>query len=66
MTKVQELEREIEQLSPEELAAFRQWFARFDAMTWDRQIEADVEAGKLDALAQEALRAHKSGNSTQL
>ena len=66
MTNVQELERKVEQLSPEERAAFRQWFAQFDAVTWDRQIEADVEAGKLDALAHEALRAHKSGKSTQL
>jgi hypothetical protein len=31
MTKVQKVEREVQSFSPEELAAFRQWFAAFDA-----------------------------------
>ncbi len=33
---------------------------------WDRQFESDVKAGRLDALADEALRAHTSGQSKQL
>ena len=32
-------------LSPEELAAFRNWFQEFDSDTWDRQIEADARGG---------------------
>lgn len=39
----------------EELAQFCQWFAEYDSEMWDAQIEADAEAGKLDALAAEAL-----------
>jgi hypothetical protein len=66
MSKVESIEHEIEQLSPEELAAFRAWYVRFDAESWDRQIKADVKAGKLDALAEQALRAHNSGRSTKL
>jgi hypothetical protein len=66
MSKVESIEHEIEQLSPEELAAFRAWYTRFDAESWDRQIEADVKAGKLDALAEQALRAHNAGRSTKL
>jgi hypothetical protein len=50
-------------LSPEELAVFRHWFAEFDAEMWDRQIEADAGAGKLDALAQKGLRDHAAGKS---
>lgn len=66
MTTVQELERQIEGLSPEELAAFRKWFAEFDAELWDRQFDADVQAGKLDALAQRALRDHANGKTTKI
>ena len=36
------------------LAEFRQWFAEFDSAIWDRQLEADLNAGKLDALLSEA------------
>ena len=52
-------------LSPEELAEFRRWFAEFDAAAWDRQIERDVKTGKLDARADEALRHHAAGKSTE-
>ena len=63
MTKVESLEREVEALSPEELAAFREWFATHDADAWDKQIERDVRAGKLDRLAAEALAAHDRGQT---
>jgi hypothetical protein len=43
-------------LSAEELAEFRAWYAEFDAEQWDRQSEADVAAGKLDWLIEEARR----------
>jgi hypothetical protein len=66
MEKVEKIEREVQGLSPEELASFRQWFAAFDAEAWDRQFEADVRAGKLDALAERALRDHAAGKSTKL
>jgi len=66
MSKVESLEKQIQQLSPEELAEFKRWFAEFDAKLWDRQFEADVKAGKLDALAEKALRAHSAGQSSKL
>ena len=62
MRKVESLEKRVSALSAEELAEFRQWFAEFDAAAWDRQIERDVKAGKLDALADEALSAHAAGD----
>ncbi len=52
MGKIENLEEQIRALSPEEFARFREWFARFDAEAWDRQLEADVKAGKLDKLAE--------------
>jgi hypothetical protein len=48
------------------MAQLREWFAAFDAEAWDRKFEADVRAGKLDALAAEALKAHASGATTKL
>jgi hypothetical protein len=66
MTRVEALERQVKELSPEELAEFRRRFAEFDAQAWDRQFEADVKAGKLDALADKALRAHAAGETTKL
>lgn len=66
MSKIEAIEQQIEKLTPDELAAFRSWYAAFDAEAWDRQFEADVKAGKLDALADKALRAHTSGQSTKL
>ncbi len=66
MRKVDLIERQIEELSSEELAMFRAWYASFDAQAWDEQFTADVEAGKLDDMADRALRAHEAGQSTKL
>lgn len=66
MGKVEKIEQQIQDLSPEEMTELREWFAAFDADEWDRQFEADVRAGKLDALAEQALKAHAAGKSTKL
>jgi hypothetical protein len=66
MGKVKDIENQVKELSSEELAAFREWFAQFDAEAWDRQLEADVKAGKLDGLAERALRDHAAGRSKPL
>jgi hypothetical protein len=61
-----DLENAVTGLTPEELERFRAWFASFDADAWDRQFEEDVKNGKLDALADKALRAHQAGMTTEL
>ena len=66
MSNVENIEDRIKELSPEELTAFREWFIKFDAEAWDRQFEADAKAGKLDSLAERALRDHAAGRSTKL
>jgi hypothetical protein len=55
MTRVQRLEREVKELNRRELAAFHKWFHRHDSAEWDKKIERDAAAGKLDKLAQKAL-----------
>ena len=55
-----DLENAVAGLSSDDLAKFRTWFAEFDALEWDRQFEEDVRAGKLDLLAEEALREQRA------
>ena len=63
MSKVEQIENEVQELSAEELARFRDWFLEFDWEAWDRQLERDVETGKLDVLADEAVREHAAGKT---
>jgi hypothetical protein len=66
MTKIEALEREVEKLSRQELAAFREWFIEYDWKAWDREIEEDAAAGKLDKLVAEALEEHKLGKTKEI
>ncbi len=66
MSTVFEIENAIQRLSRDELRAFRDWFFGFDAAAWDRQFEEDVAAGRLDELADEAIRDLREGRCTDL
>lgn len=66
MNTVDEAERVIRQLSREELRAFREWFIEFDADAWDQEIEEDVAAGRLDALAAKAIENFLEGRTRPL
>jgi hypothetical protein len=66
MTKVESIEREVEKLSPEELASFRAWFIEHDWQAWDQELERDVADGRLDRLAEEALAEVERGETTEL
>jgi hypothetical protein len=66
MSRVENIEGQVKDLTREELGAFREWFAQFDAELWDRQLESDVQNGKLDKTAAKALRDYKEGRATEL
>ena len=66
MNDIKSIEKAIEALPPSELAEFRQWFAKFDAIAWDEQIEHDAASGKLDQLAAKALADFHAGSSRAL
>jgi hypothetical protein len=66
MTKVEALEREVEKLTTEELAAFRDWFTEYAWQAWDRQIEHDSAEGRLDQFAAEALAEFERGETTEI
>ena len=66
MTSAEDIEKAVAQLSSRELARFRAWFKTFDAEQFDAATERDAQAGKLDALADDALAAHRAGRSRKL
>jgi hypothetical protein len=66
MSNVIEIEHAVRNLPPEELAKFRSWFAEYDGVQWDKQIESDVAAGRLDRLADEALEDLRTGRCKDL
>ena len=66
MTTIKALEQAVQQLPTQDLAEFRRWFVKFDEAAWDAQIEADAAAGKLDALAAEAMAEYGSGKAREL
>ncbi len=66
MTRVEELELAVEALPQDEYRQFRSWFLDRDWEKWDRQLEADVQAGKLDFLIQEALEGKSENRLREL
>lgn len=66
MARVEELANEVQQLNRDELAAFRDWFRKYDSDEWDKEIEQDVLSGRLDKLANEAIAEHKAGRTKEI
>ncbi len=63
MRKVEEIERQILELSREEFAELRDWLAERDWLAWDTQLESDAHAGKLEGLVSEALEDYRAGRA---
>ena len=61
MSDVKAIENAVKSLPPQEFAEFRNWFAEFDTAAWDRQIELDLAAGKLDGVLSEAHADYRGG-----
>ena len=66
MTKIEDIEKAVSNLSPDELAEFRGWFEAFDAAQFDAKIERDAEAGRLDRLVDAAITEFKEGRAREL
>lgn len=66
MSELEQLEQQVLNLPPRDLAQFREWFLEFDARVWDQQIEADFKGGKLDGLIAEARAEFKTGKAREL
>lgn len=66
MARIEEIERAVQDLAREDLREFRRWFREFDSRVWDEELERDVEAGRLDSLADEALKDLHEGRTRPL
>jgi hypothetical protein len=49
-----ELETAVTKLAAEDQTAFARWFEEYLADAWDRRIEADIQAGRLDEAGRRA------------
>ena len=63
---VEDIEKAVAGLPPDQLARFRAWFEKFEAARFDQQIERDAKAGKLDRLADQALADFRAGHAREL
>ncbi len=61
MIKIRDLEKAVSNLPPNDLAEFRAWFHKFDAVRWDKQFENDAVTGKLDRVAEKTLNDYRKG-----
>ena len=63
---IEDIEKAVSQLPPEDLARFRAWFQEFEAARFDQKIERDAKAGRLDRLAEQALADYRQGRAREL
>jgi hypothetical protein len=66
VSKIEELKAEIEKLPSEEFAELFRWLSEADWQRWDKQIEADSQAGRLDFLVREAHQQKAKGTLKDL
>jgi hypothetical protein len=63
---IEDIEKAVAKLPPDQLAEFRVWFEEFDATRFDQKIERDVQAGTLDRLADQAVNDFRKGRAREL
>lgn len=66
MTRIAKIQEEILALSETDYLQLKQWFDELEWDKWDRQIEEDSNAGKLDFLIAEAREAKEKGTLKNL
>ena len=63
---LQDIEQAVVRLDSAAFRQFVEWFEEYQADLWDRQIEADAKAGRLDGLIAEANAEFEAGNCEAL
>jgi ABC-type phosphate transport system auxiliary subunit len=66
MTKLEQIEKSIAALSDQELKELASWFEELRWQRWDRQLEDDVKAGRLDKFIAEAKAELAAGKTRPL
>ena len=60
MTMLMQIEKEIRGLPQNEFSKLREWFSKYDSEIWDKQMLTDSQVGKLDNLAEQAIRDYRN------
>lgn len=63
---ITEIQTAVSQLSQDELAEFIEWLDEFQESQWDKQIQEDLEAGRLEPLIKQAEQAFSDGKCRQI
>ena len=63
---LEDMEVAIRNLSPKELDELMAWFEEYYAQVWDKQIDEDVNSGRLDNLLADVDKDYNSGLSESL
>ena len=63
---IEELEKAVAKLPPEQFAEFRAWFEALDAARFDQKIERDATSGKLERFADQAIDEFRKGHAREL
>lgn len=66
MTKLEQIEESIASLSDDELRRLSAWFDELRWQRWDRQLDDDVAAGRLDRLVADAKAEIAAGKTRPL
>jgi hypothetical protein len=66
MTTIEDIEKAVAELPADQLQQFRAWFAEFEAVRFDQEIERDAKTGRLDRLAEQALADYRAGRAREL
>jgi F0F1-type ATP synthase membrane subunit b/b' len=66
MSTVQEIETAIQKLKPQVIHEVADWLQELREELWDKQIDADAKAGRLDKLMEEAKQDYLAGRCKPL
>ena len=61
MSTVLEIENALQSLPLDDARKVADWLQDYLDEKWDRQIDADIDAGRLDKLADKAVRDYRAG-----
>jgi hypothetical protein len=65
MTSVEDIEKAVAELPPDQLVRFRAWFEQFEGARFDDRTERDAKSGRLDRLAEQALADFRAGRTRE-
>jgi hypothetical protein len=66
MSKIDELKADIEKLPSEEIAELFRWLSEKEWESWDHEVAADSQAGRLDFLVREAQEEKAKGTLKEM